>query len=112
MKTQQRHAIAPSLVAIGVMPWPSGHDFTGGDVWRQHTLSSSERDRLDNLMGLALLDQNVLDRLLVKRDPALLDAFDLSEDTRHRLAAVQVGSLKEFAQAIVAATSSYHDRAA
>ncbi len=111
MQIQHAYPGSSSPVARDVRPWPSGCGFAD-DVWRQHSPSQSERERLDNLMGLALLDQSVRDRLLVKRDPALLDAFDLSEDTRRRLAAVQAGSLKELAQAIVAASISYRDRAA
>ncbi len=67
----------------------------------------SERDRLDNLIGQALLDPGIRDRLLVQHDPALLDSFDLSEDTRRWLAGLHVGSLKEFAQAIVSAPRPY-----
>ena len=112
MQTQHAYPAPSSPVAMDVLPWPSGPGFTGSDVWWQHPLSPSERDRLDNLMGLALLDQAIHDRLLVSRDPALLDAFDLSEDTRRRLASIQASTLKELAQAIVAASISYRDRVA
>ena len=43
-------------VVMDVLPWPSGYGFNGGDAWWQHTLSQSERERLDDLLGLALLD--------------------------------------------------------
>ncbi len=101
MQTQPsyRSSSSPAL------PWPSGPGFTGADAWGQ-----SERDDLDNLLGLALLDQSVRYRLLVQRDPTLLDAFGLSEDTRRWLASVQASTLKEFAQAIVAESMPYRDR--
>jgi hypothetical protein len=92
------------------LPRPSGYGFTGADGWSQYTASQSERERLDNLIGLALLDQGVQDRLLVQRDPALLNALDLSDDTRHWLTTIQAATLKEFAQAIVAGSVPYPER--
>ncbi|SRR5258708_15811869 len=63
----------------------------------------SERERLDDLLGLALLDPGVRERLLVQRDPSLLEAFNLSNDTQQSLANARVSTLQEFAQTIVAA---------
>lgn len=104
MQTEHSYSVSSSPVVMDVLPWPSGFGFNGADAWWQHTLSQSERDRLDNLMGLALLDHDVQDRLLVQHDPSLLDAFNLSDDTRQWLGSIQVSSLKELAQAIVAAS--------
>lgn len=96
MQRQQSSPISP--LAINIQP-----RLNGGDVWRQHSTGKSERDRLDNLMGLALVDQKIRDRLLVQHDPSLLDDFDLSDDTRHLLISVGAHSLREFAQAIIKA---------
>jgi hypothetical protein len=94
-------------VVMDVLPWPNGYGFTGADAWWQHTLNLSERERLDDLLGLALLDKNVCEQLVVQRDPALFDAFDLSEDTRGWLTGVQANTLKELALAVVAASNPY-----
>ena len=99
-------------VVMDVLPWPNGYGFTGGDVWWQHTLSQSERERLDDLLGLALLDKNVCEQLVVKRDPSLLGAFDLSEDTQRWLAGIKASTLKELAQAVLAAANPYRNKAA
>jgi hypothetical protein len=112
MQTQHSYRASSSPTFKDVLRWPSGSGFTGADAWRQHTPSQSERDCLDNLMGQALLDQGVRHRLLVQRDPTLLDALDLSEDTRRWLASVQASTLKEFAQAIVAESTPYRERMA
>jgi hypothetical protein len=101
---------SPSTV-VDVLPWPNGYGFAGADAWWQHSLNQSERERLDDLMGLALLDRDVRERLIVQHDTSLFDAFGLSEDTRQWLASLRVNTLKEFAQAIVAASNPYRGRA-
>lgn len=103
-----RTSIPTTPVVMDVLPWPSGYGFNGADAWWQHTLNQSERERLDDLLGLALLDNNFCEQLVVKRDPSLLRTFDLSEDTQQWLVGIQASTLKEFAQAIVAATP-YHN---
>lgn len=94
---QSQHSYGPSCSAIVT----DAQAYPNGDVWQQLTTGQSDRDRLDNLIGLALVDQGVHDRLIVRRDRSLLDDFELSEDTRDRLTAIHANSLKEFAQAIV-----------
>ena len=96
-------------VVMDVLPWPSGYGFNGGDAWWQHTLSQGERERLDDLVGLALLDKNVCDQLIIQRDPKLLDAFALSLDTRHWLTAIKANTLQEFAQALLSASYAYQN---
>ena len=99
-------------VVMDVLPWPRGYGFAGGDVWWQHTLSQSERDRLDNLLGLALLDKNVCEQLVVERDPSLLDAFDLSKDTQRWLTNIKASTLKDLAKAVLAASNPYRNEGA
>jgi len=103
MQRQHSYPVSSLPIAIDMLPRSNG-----SDVWWQHTLGQSERDRLDNLIGLALVDQRVHDRLLVQHDPSLLDDFDLSDDTRHWLTGVRASTLKEFAQAIVNASVRPH----
>lgn len=102
----------PQLV-MDVLPSAKGYGFSGGDAWWRYVLSHSERERLDNLIGLALLDTKICEQLVVKRDNALLSAFGLSEQTLTWLRDVKATTLKDLAQAIVAATKpSYFDAAA
>ncbi len=92
-------------LVMDVLPWPHGHGFTGADTWWEYVLNQEEKLRLDHLMGVALLDEDVCDRLVNKRDHSLLTAFGLSEETQNWLETVQANSLIELAQAIVANTS-------
>ncbi|MHB8628027.1 MAG: hypothetical protein ACYDEO_17705 [Aggregatilineales bacterium] len=107
-----RNVTQNTSVVMDVLPWPNGCGFSGGDVWWQYTLSQSERERLDNLLGLALLDNKVCEQLVVKRDTSLLAAFDLSEETQRWLTRINASTLKEFAQAVLAAFNPYRDGAA
>ena len=95
----------PSVV-MDVLPWPNGYGFTGGDAWWQHTLNQCERDRLDDLLGLALLDNTICEQLVVERDASLMAAFNLSEDTQRWLTGINANTLKEFAQAVLSARDS------
>ncbi len=88
-------------LVMDVSPWPEGYGFKGSDTWWDYVLSKEEKQRLDNLMGVALLDQEICERLLQKKDHSLLAAFGLSEQTQAWLHDVQAGSLAELAQAIV-----------
>ena len=104
MPTQSSSASSFPVIT-DISPWSSGYGFAGADAWEQHTLVQEEHERLDNLMGLALLDSTIYDRLIVQRDPTLFDAFDFSADTRRWLSSIKAHTLKEFAQAIVAASN-------
>jgi hypothetical protein len=95
-------------VVMDVLPWPGGYGFAGRDNWWRHVFSQSERERLDNLIGLALLDNQVCEQLVTKRDPALLSVFGLSKQTQDWLKGLQASTLKELAQLIVAATKPRH----
>ncbi|RMF77862.1 MAG: hypothetical protein D6737_16500 [Chloroflexi bacterium] len=86
---------------MDVTPWPAGQGFSGADDWWQYMLSQDEKHRLDHLMGLALINDDVGQRLLEDCDGSLLDAFELSEETRHRLRSIKASSLVELAQALV-----------
>lgn len=65
-------------------------------------MGKAEKQRLDTLMGTALLDEAVRHRLVRERDSSLLAAFGLSKETQVWLRSIEAGSLTELAQAIVA----------
>ncbi len=98
-------------VVMDVLPWPDGYGFAGGDTWWQYTLSQNERERLDDLLGLALLDKDICEQLVVKRDSSLLAAFGLSEETQQWLIHIKASTLKELAQGVLAAATAYQNGA-
>ncbi|MBI5960086.1 MAG: hypothetical protein HY866_15205 [Chloroflexi bacterium] len=69
-------------------------------------MGKEEKWRLDNLMGTALFDQDVHNRLVYDRDTSLFSAFGLSKETQNWLRAIEANSLTELAQAIVAHSQS------
>lgn len=86
---------------MDVSPWPEGRGFEGARLWWDDLARSDEMKRLDNLMGVALLDENVRHRLVKERDASLLTAFGLSSETQSWLREIQASTLAELAQAIV-----------
>ena len=100
-----------SSAVLHILPNGNRPGLAYGDVWQQHTLSQRERERLDDLVGQALIDQDVHDRLLIQRDPSLLEAFNLSDETQRWCATVEASTLKEFAEAIIAAATPRYERA-
>lgn len=91
---------------MDVLPWPQGQGFAGANAWWDYMLSKDESRRLDNLMGVALLDEDVSQRLVTDRDDTLLASFGLSKETRVWLRGVPATSLVELADAIVSRTIS------
>lgn len=89
-------------LVMDIAPWPRGRGFTGAKAWWDYVLSKDERRRLDSLMGLALLDEDICRRLVKQRETALLDSFGLSKETQTWLKGIRANSLTELAEAIVA----------
>ncbi len=89
------------MLVMDISPWPSGSGFGGSHNWWNYLLSKGEKARLDNLLGAALLDDKLRNRLVVERDRDLMDAFGLSDDTKHWLCKIDASSLSDLAQAIV-----------
>lgn len=89
-------------LVMDVSPWPNGRGFSGRDNWLEHVESRTEQEKIDHMMGLALIDQDVRQRLVKERDDSLLSAFGLSDATRNWLRLLKADSLDELAQAIVA----------
>lgn len=92
--------MAESLVT-DITPWPGGSGFSGASAWWDYMLGKEEQRRIDDMMGIALLNEEVRERLVNERDDSLLAAFGLSERTRKRLRAIHARSLDELAQALV-----------
>ncbi len=84
-----------------LLPWSGGH---GGMRDRKgergYVLSAEERERLDALLGTALVDADVRRRLLDDRDDSLLVDFAIPEETQAWLRSLKVTSLTELAQAV------------
>jgi hypothetical protein len=94
-------ALMDQTPIMDVSPWPTGHGFEGASIWWDGVSRRDEMQRLDNLMGVALLDEDVRHRLVKERDTSLLAAFGLSKETQKWLREVKAGTLAELAQAIV-----------
>ena len=86
---------------MDVLPWPDGHGFSGTGAWWEYVLSKDEQRRLDHLLGLALLDDDIQNRLVHERDDSLMATFGLSDETRAWLHSLAATTLTELAQAIV-----------
>jgi len=99
------HRTTPMV--MDVLPWPNGCGFSGADNWWRDALGQSERERLNNLIGLALLDPTICEQLVAKRDPALFTTFGLSARTQDWLSTVGAANLTELAQAIMAASNLF-----
>jgi hypothetical protein len=69
-------------------------------LWQGYLLSQEERRRIDNLIGSALLDQHLCERLINRRDVAIFAEIGLSPETQQWLCSIEASSLTEFAQAI------------
>ena len=93
---------------MDITPWPRGQGFTGANAWWDYMMSKEERRRLDNLLGVALLDEDIRTRLVSKRDDSLLEKFGLSEKTRSRLRDIQASSLADLAQQIMSEPQPGH----
>jgi hypothetical protein len=81
-------------------PWTHEKSFSGNKVWWDYVMSKSEHQRLESLIGMALLDETVCARLVKNHDDSLLSAFGLSRETVEWLKVVKAGTLLELAEAI------------
>lgn len=88
-------------MVMDVSPWPSGKGFDGSSEWWTYVRSKDEQSRLNQLLGMALLDESIRCRLIDERDESLLNAFELTEPTKQWIRSLDVASLPDFAQAII-----------
>ena len=70
-------------------------------VWQGFLLNHEEKQRIDRMMGSALLDEALCHRLIKDRDTSVMSAFNLSAETQRWLCSIRAASLDEMAQAIV-----------
>lgn len=80
-------------------PWPNSRRSIVNDKGG-HVLTHEDRESLDALLGAAMLDRGVRQRLLSERDSTLLLNFAISDETQAWLDSIQAQSLTELAQAI------------
>lgn len=73
--------------------------FKSEDLWRQTVLGVNESERLNYLLGLALVDEDMC-YLLMTGDSEFCAEWELSEQTREWVRSVQALSLEEFAIAL------------
>lgn len=92
---QLRESLVPSSTS-----WPNGRGLKGGSSWWEYVLNKDEKQRLDNLMGTALIDEGVCGKLLAG-DEKLLQSFGISPETGRWLRGVQASNLTELAQAVI-----------
>ena len=64
-------------------------------------LIDEEREKLDRLVGAAMLDSAVYKRLISEQDSALFDEYELSRASRDLICTIDASSLTELAEAIV-----------
>ena len=95
-------------LVMDISPWPQGHGFAGATMWWDHLHEQDEQKRLDNLMGVALLDADICERLLSGSDDSLMSAFGISEETQSRLKSTQAANLTDLAQALTYNRASNH----
>lgn len=88
-------------IVMDVSPWTDGKGFTGSKEWWEYVSSKDERKRLDQMLGMALLDETVRHRLVDDRDESLFTAFGLSEPTKQWIRKINVESLYDLAQAVM-----------
>lgn len=63
--------------------------------------SQQELLKLNQLVGAALTNRSICQRLVSQRDATLQSDFNLATETWHYIASIKVASLEEFCQAIV-----------
>lgn len=75
--------------------------FQRPSVWQGFLVTNDEKQRIDRMMGSALLDETLCHRLVKDRDTSIMSAFNLSTETQRWLCSIRASSLDEMAQAIV-----------
>lgn len=93
---------SPDEMVLDITSWLGKRGFHGADEWCNYVRNQDERRRLDHLLGVALLDENIRHRLVDTRDEALLTAFGLSESTRRWIITLHANSLTDIASEVAA----------
>jgi hypothetical protein len=90
----------PTLI-MDILPWPQGNGFNGASRWWDYVLSKDETKKLNELLGIALLDSDFCQRLLSGNDESILTKFDFSSPMRDWLMNIHATTLQELAEALV-----------
>lgn len=88
----------PQEMVLDITSWSGKRGFSGADEWWSYVRNQDERRRLDHLLGVALLDENVRNRLVNGRDEELMTAFGLSEKTQWWISSLAATSLSDIAK--------------
>ena len=94
--------LKPTQPTMDVFPWPTGQGFSGSTLWWNYVLSQDVAYRLDMLILIAHMDAAVRERLVRERDEKLMVAFALPDDLIAWLKGLQIDTLAELAQAVLA----------
>ena len=94
-----------SQAVLDIVPWPDGMGFISATVWWEYVRGQTEPDRLELLMTIALLSNEVC-QLLLDHDQQLLNAFALADHTIALIRSIDAATLEEFAQKIVLQSAS------
>lgn len=85
---------------LDIYPWPNGLGFRGSEEWWVYVCHQTEEDKLDLLIIMAHLSDQICELLLV-HDQELLSRFQFSSCTLEYLSGIQAKNLIEFATALV-----------
>jgi hypothetical protein len=89
-----------SKAVMDIVPLPNGQGFLGGNLWWEYVRSQDESAKLEVLITLATLSEEVWISLLA-HNIALLKAFAFSEETIAMLSEINADTVEGFAQAIL-----------
>jgi hypothetical protein len=98
-----------SQPTIDCYPWPDGLGFRGAEEWWSYVCRQTEADKLDLLITMAHLSDQICALLLV-HDQDLFNRFQFLYCTLERLATIHVNSLAEFATALVEQDNTHLER--
>ena len=67
-------------------------------MYRSGLFLASDKEKLDRLFGMALLDNRTYHRLVHDRDRSLLAEYGISEDVQDRIVSIHADNLSQLAQ--------------
>jgi hypothetical protein len=85
---------------MDIVPFPGGQGFAGGDDWWEYVLTLDQVSRIDILMTMALVSEEICHALL-SHDQLLLNVFEFCPETLDLLKEIKVDTLEKYAQVLV-----------
>jgi hypothetical protein len=104
LATNNLMAIEHSQSVIDLHPWPDGLGFQDSSSWWAYVRSRREAEKLDLLLTMALLSQDIC-RLLLTHDQTLFEAIQFSPQMIALLSEIDANTLPEFTTALAAKIS-------